>query len=158
MTQKIDVEDGKLEIVIDLYELFSEVPIDERHKIARIITWDKIMEEAVKRLIGTDPDYEESTDKQLAVEVLTKMEKHILSGYKWSILQNLDRLASDLISHEHIYWKMYHDPIYKEFFREWLERNKIESNYTTKFKTYEEFKNFVERKLIEFENKLNLKD
>jgi len=158
MTQEVDVEEGKLKIVIDLYELVQEIPEKERHKLARIITWDDIMEEAVRRLIDESPDWCSSNDKMHTLNVLSKMEEHVLSGYKWSILQNLDKLAKNLIIHKHLYWKMYHDPIHKDFFRNWLEENKIEDNYITKFKTYLEFKVFIENKLTEFENRLERRE
>lgn len=153
MKTDVDIKDGKLEFAIDLYDLVSSVPEEERNQFAEVVTWERIMDEAIKRLTGISENWCDD-DKEKAVEVLSKMEKHVLSGYKWHILKNLDTLARDMIAHEHLYWKMYHDPQHSEFFRKWLHEHNIESNYTTKLKNYQEFWDWVERELDEFGNKL----
>jgi len=154
MKTEIEVKDGKIEFAIDLYDLVASVPEEERDQFAEVVTWGRIMDEAIKRLIGMSENWG-GNDKEKAVEVLSKMEKHVLSGYKWHILKNLDKLAENMITHEHLYWQMYHDPQHGEFFREWLREHNIESNYTPKLKDYKEFKDWVETKLNEFGNKLN---
>ena len=154
MKTEVNIKDGKLEFEIDLYDLVSSVPEEEQNQFAEVVTWDRIMDEAIKRLTGTSENWC-GDDNEKAVEVLSKMEKHVLSGYKWHILKNIEKLAKDMIAHEHLYWQMYHDPQHSNFFREWLHEHNIESNYTTELKDYKEFWEWVERELSEFGNKLN---
>lgn len=96
------------------------------------------------------------SDKRLTLEVLTKMERHLLSGYKWNILTNLESLAQNAIAHEHIYWKMYHEKNegLRETFREWLDAQGIKSNYMSEYPSYLDFKRFIEDKLEEFGERL----
>ena len=150
--------DSPATITIDLYELFDELPDESKDKIAKAITWKSIMKEAVARLLQESENYSNPDDSLLTVEVLTKMEKRLLSGYKWRILRQLEQLAKNIISHEFIYWKMYHDPVHAEFFQSWLNRNNIESNYSPKFANYQEFRTMVEDKLEEFGNQIKDND
>ena len=156
MEIEVDLINGELKLeAIDIYELFENMSEEDKDKLAEMFTWDRILKAAIKRLTGESMDSADSDDK-LTLEVLTKMEIHLLSGYTWSILRNLDALAQNMITHEHIYWLMYHEQSegFGMTFHDWLNEHKIESNYTSKCPSYVEFREFVEKKLDEFGNQL----
>ena len=152
MKVKVDLIKGELKLEgINLYELFEDMSEEDKDSLTGMFTWDRIFKAVVKRLTGESEDFCDS-DKKLTLEVLAKMEKHLLSGYKWNILTNLESLAQNAIAHEHIYWKMYHekDEGLRRIFREWLDVKGIRSNYMSKYPSYLEFKRFVDDKLEEF--------
>jgi hypothetical protein len=124
---------------------------EDKDSLTGMFTWDRIFKAAVKRLTGESEDFCDS-DKRITLDVLAKMETHLLSGYKWTILTNLESLAQNTIAHEHIYWKMYHEKneSLRETFREWLDVQGMKSNYMSKYPSYLEFRRFVEGKLEEF--------
>lgn len=150
---KIKIADGTLSLEFDIYETINKMSDEEKQEIVSAVTWDRVLRQAVDRLVGESRDWA-GDDNLLTLEVLSKMEQHLLSGYKWSCLGELDRLAKNITSHEHIYWKMYHDPTYGEYFRKWLRENSIESNFTHSLETYESFRKMVEEKLEAFGNAL----
>jgi len=143
------IKNGTISFQFDLREFIDQLEDDEKMQLVEFLTWEKVMEEAVKRLIGESESWG-SDDDILTIEVLSKMEQNVLSGYKWSYLRDLDRLSKDLTAHEHLYWKMYHDPINGAFFRKWLSENNIESNYTHNLPDYQSLRKFVEEKLERF--------
>jgi hypothetical protein len=109
MEVKIDLIKGELKIDgINIYELFEDLSEEDKNSMTGMFTWDRIFKAAVKRLTGESEDFCDS-DKRITLDVLAKMETHLLSGYKWTILTNLESLAQNTIAHEHIYWKMYHE-------------------------------------------------
>lgn len=153
----VDLIEGKIELeAIDIYELFDDMSEEDKDSLTEMFTWDRILKAAVKRLTGESEDFG-SCDEQLTLDVLTKMERHLLSGYKWSILSHLDSLAQNLIAHEHIYWQMYHEENegLREVFREWLDVRGIKSNYVSEYPSYLEFRKSVEDKLEEFGHRLD---
>ena len=155
---KLTLESFENSINIDLYELFKELSDEQKMKLAEVITWDNILKEAVRRLTGESENYCEDADSLLTLQVLVKMEQRLLSGYSWHILDDLRQLACNIISHEILYWKMYHDEKQGAFFQGWLEKNNIQSNYTTEFEDFQAFKVMVENKLNEFGNQLKVED
>jgi hypothetical protein len=152
MEVKVDLIKGELKLEgISIYELFEDMSEEDKDSLTGMFTWNRIFKAAVKRLTGESEDYCDS-DKKLTLEVLAKMERHLLSGYKWNILTNLESLAQNAIAHEHIYWAMYHEKNegLRRVFREWLDAKEIKSNYMSKYPSYLEFKRFVDDKLEEF--------
>jgi len=151
MKQKVEIkiENGKVVTQLDLYETINNLTDEARHELVRALTCDRVMEEAAKRMAG-DSDMWASGDTKVALKFLSSVENHLLSGYKWGILQNLEQLAKNMITQEHLYWKMRNDPVHNEFFRQWLEDNNIKSNYTPEFKGVKEFKEYVGKILESF--------
>lgn len=152
MKVNVDLIEGELKLEgINIYELFEDMSEDDKDRLTEMFTWHRILKAAVKRLTGESGDFGGS-DKQLTLDVLAKMERHLLSGYKWGVLSKLDSLAQNSIAHEHIYWLMYHeeDKSLREVFREWLDKRGIKSNYMSEYPSYREFRKFVEDKLDEF--------
>lgn len=145
----ITIKEGQVSFGFDLTEFLDSLTDEEKQEVVEYITWDEVLKQAIQRLIG-ESDSWQSDDDLLTLEVLTKMEENLLSGYKWSYLSELNKVSRDIAAHEHIYWKMFHDPIHGEFFRQWMKDNKIESNYTGTWETHEQFRQFVETKLTAF--------
>jgi len=125
---------------------------DERRELAEALTWNEIMEEAARRMIG-ESENSSSEDVTIALNFLCKMEDHLLSGYKWDWLRSLNELSKGMIAHEHLYWKMRYDPVHASFFYEWLKANNIKSQYTSDFKEHKELVEYVENTLTTFANK-----
>jgi len=148
MKQKVEIkiQNEKVVTQLDLYETINNLTEEERHELVLALTGSTIMEEVAKRMAG-DSDIWASGDTKVALKFLSSVENHLLSGYKWSILQNLEQLAKNIITQEHLYGKMRNDPVHKEFFQQWLEDNNIKSNYTTEIKGVTEFKEYVEKSL-----------
>lgn len=157
MKIEVDLIEGELKLEgINIYELFEDMSEDDKDRLTEMFTWHRILKAAVKRLTGESGDFADS-DKQLTLDVLAKMERHLLSGYKWNVLAHIDSLAQNSIAHEHIYWLMYHegDEGLRETFREWLDMRGIKSNYTSNYSSYLEFRRLVEDKLEEFGERLD---
>lgn len=146
---RINIENGKIEI--DVFELIKKMTKEEKMMIVESVTWDEILNEAVKRLTGEAKSWA-GDDKLLTLEVLSKMENHLTSGYKWSVLCKLRDAARDMSYHEHLYWKMYHDEQHGDLFKQWLKTNGYDSNYTNEFKSYKNFIEMVENKLEELKS------
>jgi hypothetical protein len=140
------IQDDQFDLKLNLSQLFEGFNQDERSQIAASLCWGDILQEAIKRLCG-ESDMWDSTDPTLTLEVLSKMEDRLISKCRWSLLRNLEDLSKNIASHQHIYWKMYHDPNHGDFFQDWLRKNNIESNYTCDIKSHEEFMKMVEEKL-----------
>jgi len=149
---EMKIKDGKLHIVVDIYERIQELTKDERRELAEALTWNEIMEEAARRMMG-ESEWSGGNEDTIALDFLCKMEDRLLSGYIWSWLKGLNDLSKEMVVHEHLYWKMRHDPIHASFFYEWLKANDIESQYTSEFKEHKELVEFVENTLTKFANK-----
>lgn len=145
----ITIKEGQVSFGFNLTEFLDSLTDEEKQEVVEHITWDAVMKQAVQRLIGESDSYQ-SDDDLLSLEVLTKMENNLLSGYKWTYLAELNRLSRDIAAHEHIYWKMFHDPIHSDFFEKWMKENGIESNYTGEWENHERFRRLVETKLTAF--------
>lgn len=152
-------EDGVLEIKRDglrielpLAEMFEGLSDEEREWCAERLTWGEIYKEARRRLTGDSRML--GDDEQARMEFLCAVEDQLISGYKWSLLRDLNQLAKDIATHEHIYWKLYHEPNeeLRLMFWKWMQSHKIESNYTAQLPTIESFQKTVDehfRKLAE---------
>lgn len=145
----ITINQGQVSFGFNLSEFLDNLTDEEKQEVVEHITWDAVMKQAVQRLLGESDSYA-SDDDLLSFEVLSKMETNLLSGYKWTYLAELNRLSRDIAAHEHIYWKMYHDPIHGDFFENWMKQNGIQSNYTGEWETHEQFRRLVETKLTAF--------
>lgn len=148
---KVKIKDGIINIKIDAYNLIQELTKGEKRELAEALTWGEIMEEAARRMIG-ESECSGGKDKTITLNFLAKMEGHLLSGYLWSWLNNLNELSQSMTAHEHVYWKMWHDSDHSGFFQEWLERNGIESQYTSELKDHKELRDYVEKTLAKFAN------
>jgi hypothetical protein len=144
-----NIADGRISFSFDLGEFIENLTKEEKMELVKAITWEEVMDEAVRRLTGESETWG-SDDDRLTLEVLAKMERNVLSGYKWSTLRELNDLAKNWTSHEHLFWKMYHDPIHGKFFQQWLRDNNIESNYTHDLQAWQDFRAMVEQRLDDF--------
>lgn len=150
----VSIEDGELKIKVNIFEWIGDMTDEEKMQVVEAVTWGPILNHAVDRLTGESLETYGGDDELLTLDVLTKMEEHLLSGYKWTVFKELQQVAKDISSHQHLYWKMHHDELHGEFFRAWLRESKIESNYTHKLPDFVSFSHMVEEKLEEFGDNL----
>jgi len=148
----IKIRNGMLTVDVNIYDLIEELSKDERRELAEALTWNEIMEEAARRMIG-ESECSGGEDDTIALDFLCKMEDRLQSGYVWSWLKDLNELSREMVAHEHLYWKMRYDPVHAEFFHTWLKVNNIKSQYTSEFKEHKELVEFVEETLRKFANK-----
>src|ERR1700742_867247 len=119
------------DLVCDYLEQLSE---EETHDFLTSIGMDKkITHIVMDRLTGDDYKNWMGDDWERRLAILAKMQDKLESEIDWNLVNKLkiDQFIKDARSHEPLYRKMFHDPLHKDFFRAWLERNNIESNYTT---------------------------
>ena len=103
---------GDFELRLPLWEVFEELTSEQLDSVAEVITADRILDEAVKRLLGTSESLVSNSDNhdRLTLEVLARMEHRLLSGSRWHWVNDLIRHARQEASKSHIYWEIYHDP------------------------------------------------
>ena len=125
-------------IKIDLYRLFEQMNVDDRKKCAEAITWDAIFEVAIDRMLHKNDDFAGGTDTLMAVKLLSQLETATLS-YHWEIISDIRQKIHDIAHHDHLYWKLYHDEIYGNWFKGWAKANGIGSNYDDSTPEFSEF-------------------
>lgn len=126
-------EDGKL--VIDLIELIAEgLNQDEREELLkdalRTTAFDDAVAKAViDRLTNLNYDWWSSTDPELRLEALCKMEDELISGYKWSWLRWLQDAVKSINNDKRLYWALWHDEEMRDQFQAWCRRHDFPCNY-----------------------------
>ena len=138
-------------VTFDLFQIVRSMDNESRMKFAEVVGWDNVFDYVIKRLCCETESWDGSDDRS-RLELLSKIEDDLLSGYKWGPLQKLDNAAAHMTSEFHIYWKMYHDKQHREFFHKWLEQHGLSSQYGTNNEDYLKFRKLVEDTLEEMKN------
>ena len=128
-----------IEVKVNLHSLFMEMNDEGRMECAEAISWDSIMDEAIRRMLHESNNYSSDDTVKLNLKVLSKIERATLE-YDWRLINEILSKFRDIAHHYHLYSKLYHDKAHSEFFQRWMEANGIESNYSDKVPDYKAFK------------------
>lgn len=133
--------DEKQSVKIDLYEVFKELSPEDRQRGAEAITWDYILDQAIRRLTDESPHWNEGGDVRLTWEVVRKLIDTATGpapyfSNLWRVIGDVRDAARVKSSNEALYWKMFHDPINGTWFQRWLEDNKIKSQFDIDASTF----------------------
>lgn len=142
VTLKATYDDGEFHVTIPLYEIVDEMSDEQKLDLAEHVTWGAILREAKLRLTDRARGFS-SKDWVDKLDFIEAVEDKLISGYRWGMLRELKRACSNIASHKQLYYMMYHDEQYGDFFREWMKINHIDSPYD-KFESVEEFTAFVD--------------
>ena len=116
-----DGNDTEVAVTMNLYQVFEAMGDDEKLLVAEALTWDKVLEQAIRRLTGESWNASGGRDRELSAEVLAKISEHAIPSsdpryYFWSLIEPLKKLASEIEHSETLYWKLFHDrrelPVY----------------------------------------------
>lgn len=163
--QDMKIEDGNLiigpkdcRISINLYAWFEGLDVEERREVANALTWDEIFKQACDRLTG-EGDFWAGDDGKVRLDFLAHAENAMLTRYKWSALEELIKKLKNIVSHEHIYWKLYHEPDshLQQIFSKWLSKHNINSNYTTELPDIESFRTMIDEMFIKLKKECDRK-
>lgn len=132
-----DKKDEDYSVSLNFHRIAAELSIEDRISFARCILInlsyeDHIAMEVINRLTDKVDGWCSSTDSELRLEALVKMEDELISGYKWSWLRWLQEKIKDLGHDKRLYWMLYHDESIGLEFQRWCKSMGIESNYTDK--------------------------
>jgi hypothetical protein len=148
------IKDGHLNI--DLTILFDAMSVEEKRELILSLSMQEdLRDEVVAQLAGENPDYWYGNDDERIVKILTAMEKRLLSQYRYSYLYKIDQFVKNHASNKEIYWKMWHDERYGEFFQRWFGENNITSNYKTECKELDELREFLSKTFKALKNGLD---
>lgn len=103
----LTVKDEHSTISLNLWEVFREITDEEKTSVAEALTWGPVMDEAIQRLLGHSNSWG-SSDRRLTLRLLRQMEQHVLSGYPWSVLDEVSKVAKQLVSNESTYFRIFH--------------------------------------------------
>jgi hypothetical protein len=121
--------------VIDIFrDYYAALPTDKQIEVLNQLGMERaVYDQLLKRLAEGWGDYWRGDDWEVRLEILTMMEKTLLSDLKWHIVSQygVAQRAKNARLNAHIYWLMWNDEQNREFFQRWLSDNKLASNYTT---------------------------
>lgn len=128
---KLVVEQGALKFSCDLTELFQDMDVESCKQVAEALTWDWVLVEAIKRLVG-DSDCSGGSDGHLTLGLLGRME-YALAGRSWTIIGDMVRAAQQIKSYDNV-WSLAcaeEDSDKRYYLIGWLEshRAKLRPNY-----------------------------
>ena len=98
---KLVVEEGSLFFSVDLFRLMEGLDADAARQMAEAITWDSVLDEAVRRLTGKGEN-SSSADERLTVGVLSEME-YRLAGRSWAVLSDILDVGRQIRSRERLW-------------------------------------------------------
>lgn len=150
------IKDG--EVNINLMDLFDSMSEEQKLKLAKSIACsDWMIEKLLNFICGKDDDgWWTSSDVQIRYKILLAVEDAQLKEkmrFSWSPWRDIEQRLKDILSHEHLYWRIYHHPNLSHETKESL-IGKMESNLTTHIadKQIEEVKAIIENAMEEMRN------
>lgn len=121
-------------VKLSLFEIFEAMTDEDRVNCAKALTWGPVLQQAVERLTGESHNWNAGDDSLLTFDVVSKLIDRAVgpAPYFYDLWHNLDAVrdaAKLLKSNRAIYWNLYHDERYRDWFAKWAEENNVESQY-----------------------------
>ena len=147
----LKTESGDFTVKVNLYDHFqNEVNDEQRMRLAEAIGWDNVYKYVIDRLCHDDTGHCWQYPEKDVLKVMSRMEQQFSKHYFWGAVENLNRMAKNMSSHEQIYWTLYHGT---DWGAEWLRKHGIESNYTTEMPDIDNFRKMIQREFRNYTEK-----